>query len=248
MTRAPEVSIGDTGQQAVNASVVFKMGPDRWILWAGGPRLGPAVLFWSYLAIVVLAAVGLGRTTWTPLKTRHWLLLGLGLTQVEPLTAIMIVGWLLALGLRDRYDLAQGSFVFDLSQLVLVVWTLAALAGLYSSIENGLLGIPQMQIAGNGSSDYLLQWTRDRIDSTMPRPWVLSLPMLVYRVLMLVWALWLAMALLKWLSWGWQCFSKRGLWRRVKVRRTKLPATDAEPEKSASDSNNVPETDEKGAP
>jgi hypothetical protein len=37
----------------------------------------------------------------------------------------------------------------------------------------------------------------------------------VYRILMLLWALWLAHSLLKWLRWGWGCFSEGGLWRRI---------------------------------
>jgi hypothetical protein len=226
LTVGPEVSVGDPEQRAVNATVTFNMEPNRWILWAGGPRLGPAVLFWSYLLGVVLAAFGLGKIPWTPLKTRHWLLLGLGLTQVEPLVAIMIVGWLFALGLREKQSFPEGAFYFNLTQLLLVVWTVAAMGGLYLSIETGLLGIPNMQIAGNGSSSSLLRWTQDRIDVAMPQPWVLSLPMFVYRILMLLWALWLALALLKWLSWGWQCFSKGGLWRK-RLRPARQPETDA---------------------
>jgi hypothetical protein len=214
LTVGPEVGVGDPGQQAVNAAVIFNMEPNRWILWAGGPRLGPAVLFWSYFLVVMVAALGLGKIPWTPLKTRHWLLLGLGLTQVGPLVAIMIVGWLLALGLRERQSFPEGAFYFNLTQLILVVWTVAAMVGLYLSIETGLLGIPNMQISGNGSSSALLRWTQDRIDVVMPQPWVLSLPMFVYRILMLLWALWLAQALLRWLSWGWQCFNKGGLWRK----------------------------------
>jgi hypothetical protein len=175
---------------------------------------------------VMLAAFGLGKIPWTPLKTRHWLLLGLGLTQVEPLVAIMIVGWLLALGLREKHTFPEGAFYFNLTQLLLVVWTVASMGGLYLSIETGLLGIPNMQIAGNGSSSSLLRWTQDRIDVTMPQPWVLSLPMFVYRILMLLWALWLALALLRWLSWGWQCFSKEGLWRK-RLRSAKQPETEA---------------------
>jgi len=220
---APEVSIGAPEQRAVNAAVTFKMESKRWILWAGGPRLGPAVLFWSYIVVVMLAAFGLGKIPRTPLKTRHWLLLGLGLTQVEPLLAIMIVGWLLALGLREKHPFGEGYFTFNLTQLALVAWTLAAMGGLYLSIEKGLLGIPDMQIAGNGSSNFLLNWTQDRILSTMPRPWVLSLPMYVYRALMLLWALWLAQALLGWLSWGWQSFSKGGLWHKRPPRKADQP-------------------------
>jgi hypothetical protein len=233
VTRAPQVSIGDPGQRAVNARVSFKMPRNRWILWTAGPRLGPAVLFWSYLLVVALAAFGLGKVPWTPLKTHHWLLLGLGLTQATPLVAIMIVGWFLALGLRERHTFTGGWLYFNVTQLLLAGWTLCAMAGLYSSIEQGLLGIPQMQIAGNGSSDFLLNWTQDRIGQAMPQPWVLSLPLLVYRSLMLLWALWLALALLRWLRWGWSCFSKDELWRKVVLRRSKkvpagTPQTQAE--------------------
>lgn len=223
VTRAPEVMVGGPEQRAVNATVTFKMESNRWLLWAGGPRLGPAVLFWSYLLVVLLAAYGLGRIPWTPLKTRQWLLLALGLTQVEPLVAILIVGWLLALGLRENHAPPERPFYYDLTQILLVLWTLAALGGLYTAVERGLLGIPDMQISGNGSSNSLLHWTDDRIGPAMPQPWVLSLPMFIYRTLMLLWALWLAQALLHWLSWGWQCFSKGGIWRKITRQPPKPP-------------------------
>ena len=187
----------------------------------GGPRLGPAVLFWSYLIVVILAAIGLGRVSWTPLKTFHWVLLGLGLTQVHPLVAIMIVGWLLALGFRHMRPPEDGWFSFDMTQMILVAWTIAALIGLYIAIQKGLLGIPNMQISGNGSSSMLLNWTQDWIGPDMPQPWVLALPLFVYRILMLLWALWLAHSLLKWLRWGWRCFSEGGLWRKITVHRRK---------------------------
>ncbi len=210
--RSPLVSVGP---QAVNADIVFKMPRNRWILFTGGPRLGPAVLFWSYVVVVILAAVGLGRLTLTPLKTTHWFLLGLGITQVTPLMAIIIVGWLLTLGLRKLKPIPEDQrFSFNVSQLFLVVWTVAALICLYHAVEAGLLGIPDMQIAGNGSSNFYLHWTQDRIGVLMPQPWVLSLPLFVFRILMLLWALWLACSLLKWLRWGWQCFSEGGIWMK----------------------------------
>jgi len=218
LTKAPTVTIGE---QAVNAEVIFNMPRNRWILLASGPRLGPAVLFWSYLFVIILAGVALGQVTWTPLKTRHWLLLGLGLTQVYPIVAIMIVGWLLALGLRERYDFPSGWFSFNASQIILVVWTVAALIGLYSAIHEGLLGIPNMQISGNGSYDFFLHWTQDRIGSAMPEPWALSLPLFIFRILMLLWALWLAYCLLNWLRWGWKCFGEGGLWRKMRKPKEK---------------------------
>ncbi len=212
--RAPGVDVGDA---AVNVDVTFHMPDQRWILFAGGPRLGPAVLFWSYVIVVIMAAVVLGRTTLTPLGTIHWLLLGLGLTQVPAALALLVVGWLLALGWRCRRAPGQ-TWAFNGGQLLLAIWTAAALAALYMAVEQGLLGIPDMQIAGNHSTRLQLNWTQDRIDGFLPSPWVVSLPHWVYRLLMLGWALWLAINLLSWLRWGWACFSTKGLWKPIAWR------------------------------
>ena len=217
--QGPRVNIGDT---AVNAAVTFHMPDNRWILFTGGPRLGPAVLFWSYVIVVVLVAVGLGKTALTPLRTLDWLLLGLGLTQVPAGVAIIVVGWLLALGTRGRKT-PQKTFVFNGIQLLLVILTAAALVGLYTAIERGLLGIPDMQIAGNHSTRFQLNWSQDRIDGIMPTPWVVSLPQWIYHLLMLAWSLWLAFSLVSWLRWGWGCFSKDRLWERIKWRRKAKP-------------------------
>lgn len=219
---APEVTLGGV-EKAVNATVTFNIPPNRWTLWTGGPRLGPAVLFWSFVVVVVLAAVALGRVTWTPLKTHHWLLLGLGLTQADVWSAILIVGWLLALGARSRISFPSGWLVYNAAQLLLVAWTFEALTGLYSAVKKGLLGIPVMQIAGNNSTDFVLHWTQDRIGALLPQPWVFSLPLMAYRILMLLWALWLALAVLSWLRWGWQCFGIGGFWRKMGFRKVKAP-------------------------
>ncbi|HJX31455.1 MAG TPA: hypothetical protein VJ624_06345, partial [Thermodesulfobacteriota bacterium] len=218
LIKSPLISVGP---QAVNADIVFNLPHNRWILFAGGPRLGPAVLFWSYLFVIILGAIGLGKTTLTPLKTYHWILLGLGLTQVTPLMVIIIVGWLLAFGVRRNNPLPAGRFSFNFTQLCLVMWTVVSLICLYQAVEAGLLGIPNMQVAGNGSSNFYLHWTQDRIGAMMPQPWVLSLPLFVFRILMLLWALWLAYSLLRWLRWGWQCFSEGGIWKKKTIGQTK---------------------------
>jgi len=36
---------------------------------------------------------------------------------------------------------------------------------------------------------------------------------------MLLWALWLAFSLLRWLRWGWACFSESGIWRPIRRKR-----------------------------
>ncbi len=223
--KGPEVRIG---KQAVNAGITFKMPRNRWVLWTAGPRLGPAVLFWSYLLLIILVALGLGRLKLTPLKTVHWLILSLGLTQVPPLMAILIAGWLIALGIRKNHVPPLKWFQFNLTQLLLILWTLGSLFGLYTAIEKGLLGIPDMQVSGNGSSDFILNWTQDRIGPFMPQPHVLSIPIMVYHVFMLAWALWLAVSLLGWLRWGWSCFSEGGIWQKVYFRKEDPPPLNEE--------------------
>ena len=135
--RGPQVDLG-TG--AVNARINLKLPTDRWILWASGPTMGPAVLFWSYLAVIILAGWGLGKTRLTPLKTWQWMLLGLGLTQVHPVMALVVVAWLILLGKRAQNPPKATWFTFNSVQVVLVLLTFAALAGMYSAIEQGSFG------------------------------------------------------------------------------------------------------------
>jgi len=71
-----------------------------------------------------------------------------------------------------------------------------------------------MQVIGNNSSYGQLNWYLDRAAAELHGAWILSLPILVYRGLMLLWALWLAWSLLAWLKWGWNAFGQDGLWRR----------------------------------
>ena len=164
-TVTPEV---DIGAEAVNANVSFNIPKNRWVLFVKGPLMGPAVLFWSYLLVIVLAGVILGRIKWTPLRTASWILMGLGLTQVPAPTAIMIAGWFLVMGIREKTDMAEKAWVYNLAQVLLAIWFVAAMSGLWTSIERGLLGIPNMQITGHGSSDFILKWTQDRIVSGLP--------------------------------------------------------------------------------
>lgn len=215
--KAPAVHIGDA---AVNATVSIKMPEQRWILFVGGPRLGPAVLFWGAVIVVVIVGIGLGKTDLTPLGPLNWVLLGLGLTQVPAPVAVLVAGWLLALGLRQRKAPFEHPFVFNLTQLLLVALSLAALGGLYTAVEQGLLGVPDMQIAGNHSTQTQLNWYQDRISEALPTPWVFSLPRWTYHLAMLFWALWLAFSLVGWLRWGWGCFTSGRPWIPLK-RRTK---------------------------
>ncbi|HKA13994.1 MAG TPA: hypothetical protein VKH41_03175, partial [Myxococcota bacterium] len=206
----PEV---DLGAPSANSEIRFEIPPDRWLLWLGGPRLGPSVLFWPLVAVLAALAAALGPFRVTPLRKRDWFLLGIGMTQAPLAAAVVVAGWLFALGWRGARGASASGRRFDLVQIALAVWTLAALAVLCYAIQQGLLGLPEMQVAGNGSSARELVWYQDRAGAELPRPWVLSVPVLAYRALMLAWALWLATSLIGWLRWGWAQFAAGELWR-----------------------------------
>jgi len=70
-----------------------------------------------------------------------------------------------------------------------------------------------MFIRGNDSSRTLLRWYEARCDGVLPQPLCYSISIWWYRLMMLLWALWLAAALIRWLHRGWQQFSSGGCFR-----------------------------------
>ncbi|MFH2091327.1 MAG: hypothetical protein ABIJ31_03090 [Pseudomonadota bacterium] len=216
----------DLGVPSVNASVDIYLSSSRWPLFVWGEQLvGPAVLFWSVIIVLVILAAGLSRTGWTPLKFYHWFLLGIGMSMSHPGAALIVVGWLIALDRKGKAEHLEGQ-TFNLMQAGIVVLTVAALGSIVFAISNGLLGHPDMNIMGNGSNSSLLRWYQDVSDPTLPKAWVLSIPMLVYRLAMLAWALWLSFWLVSILKWGWQQFTTPVIWCKLPPRIKKPGKTD----------------------
>lgn len=208
--RSPEL---DLGASAANLRIQLSVPEERWLLLASGPGVGPAVLYWSHLAVLLLVAGGLARHGGTPLRFHHWLLLGLGFSTVSWIAAAIVAGWLLLLGWRGRRGDPGAGYGFALLQIALAFATLIALLCLLAAVPAGLLGTPDMQVTGNGSWGGQLNWFLDRSEGALPQASAWSLPMWAYQIAILLWALWLANALLGWLRWGWNCFGAGGRWR-----------------------------------
>jgi hypothetical protein len=188
----------------------------RWILWAEGPLRGPAVRFWAVLAFAVLAALVLGSLPQSPLGRVSWVLLALGLTQVHVAAALTVVVWFFVLAWRGKLRTEDvGRWRFDFLQLLLVVLTLVVLGILVVVVGEGLLGDPKMFVLGNGSYDNTLRWFQPRGGTALPEPYIVSVSVWWYRLLMLFWALWLAAALLKWLKWAWTQFTSGEGWKKL---------------------------------
>ncbi|MBS0287650.1 MAG: hypothetical protein JSR17_10160 [Proteobacteria bacterium] len=217
-------SLVNLNMPSSNALVEMKLSKDRWILGLGGPAIGPAVLFWGVLIIVIVAAFGLSRITALPLNIWQWFLLGVGLSVATPLAALFVIAWFFAMHKRKQISKGCSDISFKAIQIGLGFLSLLFIVSLFTSISSGLLGTPQMQLRAPigyaqslmiSANNFDLQWYQDIAKNDLPHSWVVSLPLYVYRLLMLLWALWLAFSLIKWLQWGWQCLSTEGLWRKA---------------------------------
>jgi hypothetical protein len=211
-----DTSTLNVGVPGVNASIHLNVPLDRVTLALGGPSVGPAVLFWGVLAVIVLVALALGRWPFAPLRTASWVLLGLGIAQMSLLGMALVVGWFCAMEARRRLMLRAAARLPRawqmLLQITLALWGLGAAAVLLETVRVGLLGYPDLMILGNGSDMSHLHWFTDRFAQTTASSWVVSVPVFAYRVAMLLWALWLASSMLRWVKWAWACFSEGGYW------------------------------------
>ena len=221
-------SLVDIGANNVNSNITLNVPRDRVVLFVGGPAMGPAVLFWGVLIVFLLACIALAQfKTITPLRYWQWALLSIGLVPISVASAVVVIAWFFITGFRCRLAHDVEKWQFNLYQLSLVGFTLITAGTLVYAVSQGLLGIPKMQIFGNGSSQFVLNWYQDMNQQLLPRSWMLTIPMLAYRILMLLWALWLAFSVIRWSRWFWNCFTTHGYWRSVDWRRkTRESASD----------------------
>ncbi len=211
---------------ASNIELTLEVPKDRWVLLLGGPALGPAILFWGVLLVVLALVVFLARTGLTPLKTYEWILLSLGVATINVWILALIAGWMVLLTLRGRVQSLPKHTAVNLGQVLLMIVSVLTLLALVSSVPASLLSNPEMYITGNHSSAYQLRWSQDQTDGALPTAWVISLPVLAYRLLMLGWSVWLAFALIRWVRWGWQQLWVGGFWVST-TEKVKVEAPDA---------------------
>ncbi len=208
-----------------NINLALQLPQDRWVLWTWGPTVGPAVLYWSQLVVLLLAAWLLARFAPTPLRFHQWLLLGLGFSAFAWSAYALVVLWLILLGLRVRGAPAERltPTTFNLLQFGLAALTLVALTVLISAVPKGLLGLPDMHVAGNDSSAWSLHWFADQSANALPSGGVFSVSLWVYKLAMLAWALWLANALIGWLRWAFEAWTRGGYWRKREPKSGVIP-------------------------
>jgi hypothetical protein len=176
--------------------------------------------------VFLVAAVGLGRSPYSPLRVNEWLLLGLGLSALSWAVLFVVALWLFAMRWREKSAQSLKGAWFNLLQILLAILTFVAVSTLvFSGIRYGLLASPDMGVTGPGSYGDTFSWFVDRTTSVLPQPKVYSAPMWVYRSIMFAWALWIALALARWLRFAWQAWSAGAYWKSPE-RRPRSPQVD----------------------
>ncbi|MEH6911808.1 MAG: hypothetical protein V7459_14595 [Oceanicoccus sp.] len=218
VSHSPEILLPDG---ATNVKVQYTLPRDRWPLYLSGPAIGPAMLYWGVLCVILLAALALPRLARAlnlnmPIGMTGWLLLGLGLSTVNGYGVLVIAVMFFILATRKQRIKpdAMTRFKFNAMQCLIVAWVGLAVLCMVAAIPMGLLSNPEMKVVGNGSSSHFYNYYQDiaGVTAGFPEVTVISVPLLAYRAVMLLWSLWLSTQLIRWAGWGWGCFSEKVSW------------------------------------
>jgi hypothetical protein len=207
---APEINLN---APVSNITSIINLNSQRWILWAKGPLLGPAVLYWGELLAFILLALLVSRVKFSPLNTLNWIILGFGLSLSNWGALMLIALWFAAVTASSFRAKDMGRLSYNASQLLLYVLSIVAIVSLLSVVPTSLLSSPNMGIEGNSSYGNHLQWFSDKSHGLLPQVSVLSISTIFYKGMMLVWVIWLSFAFLNWIKWAWKALGTQGYWR-----------------------------------
>jgi hypothetical protein len=198
----------DLHAPAANASTSVAVPANRWPLFATRSLAGPVVRYWGELLVLLLSALMLGRWRHSPLRSHEWLLLGLGLSTLSWLVFALVALWLFATRWRSAWNPSTVKrWQYRTVQAGFAALTVIAVGSLvFSGIRYGFLSSPEMGVAGAGSYGNNFNWFHDRVSSQMPVVAVYSVPLWIYKALIFAWALWVALALTRWLRQAWSAW------------------------------------------
>ena len=168
------------------------------------------------LGMTLLAWV-MSKVLPAPLAFAGWFILALGFTQADPVAFLIPVGWLMLLQWRHDKGEKLNRVRFNLTQVAIVFLSLIVITALFSVVKVGLLGTPEVYIEGNNSSPYMLQWYQSIGEGMPHQAGACTLPMWLFRGVMMLWALWAALWLMRMFKWAWENFTAGGYWRKKEL-------------------------------
>ncbi|HMO19027.1 MAG TPA: hypothetical protein PKA63_13430 [Oligoflexia bacterium] len=200
----PEITLNSPVTN-IRTSVSLQAYGYRWLMYFGGGEWGPASLFWSKLLVIIIflfALRYLGILSINPIKLFGF---GVGLSMIPTiLQGVPLLG-LILFNNKDILNLIEektSSKVFKTGISIILV---SCLLVFYYIIRIGLLSEPTSLIAGNNSNLTILNWYHDAssfsgLNHTLPAPWIMSLPIIYWRVITHAVAILMVFIGLKWIK------------------------------------------------
>jgi hypothetical protein len=215
----PEINLNAPSS---NITTQVNVSKQRWILWAKGPLLGPAILYWGELLAFIFIALLVARVKFSPLNTMQWLILGLGLSLNNWGVLVLIALWFASITASQYRSKETKQTLFNLSQLFLYAFSAVAIISLLAVVPISLRSSTSMGIEGYQSYGNTLTWFADMADGKLPSVTILSISVWFYKAIMLIWVLWLSTSILSWIKWAWKTIGAHGYWQSSPAKKSKV--------------------------
>ena len=202
-----------------NLSQTITVPRDRWLLWGHSAGTGPAFLYWGELLVFIILAFFLARIKYSPLKIWQWLLLGWAFGTFSWMAFAVVAVWLFFVGWKHQFSGFASKSKNILLQWFTLIFTLVALIVFISAVAYGLLSYPDMGVAGRMASATQLHWYVDAGSQSLPQITILSVHLWWYKLLILLWSIWISFAVLAWLKQVLESL-QQGLWWPAGKKKT----------------------------
>ncbi|WP_395377391.1 hypothetical protein [Marinicella sp. W31] len=208
-----------------NLTQTIRVPRNRWLLWGTSTGVGPAFLYWGELVIFSIIAFFLARLPYSPLKFWQWLILGYAFGTFSWMALTVLSVWLFYLNWKKQFNGFEAHHKNVLLQWGTIFFSFVSVVVLIGAVAFGLLSYPDMGISGQNASGSQLQWFVDSGAGEIPTISVLSLPLWVYKGLILLWSIWISFAAIKWLKMLISGLDKDHWWFRFKRKnKSEKPA------------------------
>ncbi len=208
-------------QEYSNLDQTMDLPRDRWVLFGHSAGVGPAFLYWGELIVFLVMAMVLGRSRYSPLKPWQWLALGCAFGTFSWSAFVLIAVWLFFIGWKVKFAGFEGHQAKNIVlQWFSLLFSLVALSVLAGVVAYGLFSQPDMGITGSQSNGSHLHWYLDAGNQQVPQLTLFSLHLWWYKLLILLWSIWISMALLSWLKSLFKSFDARHWWPKFKRKKT----------------------------
>ncbi len=201
-----------------NLSQTIHVPRDRWLLWGQSDGVGPAFLYWGELLVFAVLAFFLARVRFSPLKFWQWLVLGCAFGTFSWLAFSVVAGWLFFVGWKQQFAGFESRAKNILLQWFSLFFTVTTIALLIVTVAYGLLSYPDMGVAGQNASSSKLYWYLDSGFDLLPSITLLSVHLWWYKLLILLWSIWVSFAVLSWLKKMFLSLNRNDWWPKFKPK------------------------------